>query len=105
MTELGKLKQELKMDRGRRAQIRLLLDLLPQNCTAANTNMTQELLQVGSSDRWQTLEEQLDVVQARIAMQTHTTAKKQKLTQAQQTSTNLQGASSIRAPTQGCRGA
>ena len=45
----------------------MLLDFLPAGCTTEACN-AENLLQVGSSDRQKTLEEQLDDVQTQISM-------------------------------------
>ena len=67
-TEIGKLVQELKVDRGRRAQLRLLMELLPSGCTTEVNRTAANLLHVASSDRTKTLGEQLEDVQTQIAI-------------------------------------
>ena len=67
-TEVGKLVQELKVDRGRRAQLRLLMELLPSGCTSEVNRTAANLLHVASSDRTKTLGEQLEDVQTQIAI-------------------------------------
>ena len=56
------------MDRGRRAQLRLLMVLLPSGCTSEVDGTSANLLQLESSDRSNTLGEQLEHVQTQIAM-------------------------------------